>query len=283
MSALANLRAKLRVTPVKPGFVARIDGVDISSIDDETFATIYDQFLETPILLLPGQPDDPRAFFDFTNRFGEVVEHVLREYHHPEVRGVSMITNLDANGEIDPKGVMRSLAWHTDRSYDPRSGKTTALLAEEIPSVGGHTVFADLYRAYADLPDDLRRALAGKTGMFHWHGRQLEGAIPLTSEQAKEVPGGRHPILQIHPESGRPTLYVDPGNLIGIVGMTQEESEPILQRLFKHCLREELHYGHRWSPGDLIIWDNRCSMHRAGGGYPAGERRILMRTQTIAR
>ncbi len=205
MSALAKQRPLLRATTIKPGFVTRIDGVDIANLDDETFATIYELFIETPVLFLPGQAEDARAFYDFTDRFGEIVEHVLREYHHPAVQGVSMITNLDSNGNIDPKGVMRSLAWHTDRSYDPRTGKTTALLAQEVPSVGGHTVFADLYRAYADLPDDLRQALAGKTGMFHWHGRQLEGAIPLTPEQAKEVPGGRHAILQVHPESGRPT------------------------------------------------------------------------------
>jgi taurine dioxygenase len=276
-------KAGLRVTTLAPGFVARVEGVDITRLDDATFAALYDQFIATPVLVLPGQPADAAAFFAASERFGEVVEHVLRQFHHPEVWGVCYVNNLDTEGRIDPKGVNRSTGWHTDRCYDPRMGKTTALLGVEVPSRGGDTLFADLYAACTALPADLRTALAGKIGQFRWHGRPADHAVALTAAQQEEAPGGDHPILSVHPESGRPTLYVAPGNMTGIIGMDRDESEPLLQRLFRHCLEERFHHAHRWTPGDLVIWDNRCTMHRAGGGYPPGERRVLMRTQTIAR
>lgn len=271
------------VEPIVDGFVGRIRGVDIGKMDDALFDAIYEQFLETPVLVIPGQRPDPKAFYDFTNRFGEVVEHVLNQYHHPDVKGVSYITNVRADGVPDPLGYNRSREWHTDRSYDPRPGKTTALLALEMPSVGGATDFTDGYRAFAMLPADLRRALAGKTGIFRWSGRKFAGAMKLNDDQKKKMVDAEHPILALHPESGRPTIYADPGNLVEIKGMSIEEGEAILQRVFAHYTRPEFQYAHYWSVGDFVIWDNRCSMHRAAGGYPPEQRRVLIRTQTQSR
>ncbi|MCZ8309463.1 MAG: TauD/TfdA family dioxygenase [Magnetospirillum sp.] len=279
----ADAGAGLRVETVVDGFVARIRGIDITAMDDTIFAAIYRKFLDTPVLVFPDQPKDAAAFFAFTNRFGQVVEHVLNQFHHPSVWGVSFITNVRPDGAPDPVGYKRSREWHTDRSYDTSPGKTTALLALEMPEIGGKTDFADMYAAYAALPDDLRVALAGKVGIFRWSGRKAEGSVNLTPDQSARLVDATHPILQLHPESGRPTVYVDPGNLIGIVGMTQAESEPILQRLFAHCLQPAFHYAHKWTVGELVIWDNRCSMHRAAGGYAPTERRVLIRTQTQSR
>jgi taurine dioxygenase len=286
MTALAAPAASRRafdVETIVEGFVARVEGLDIDDVGDALFERIYEQFLETPVLVLPGQRPDPKAFYDFTNRFGEVVEHVLNQYHHPDVKGVSYITNVRPDGAPDPQGYNRSREWHTDRSYDPRPGKTTALLALEMPSVGGATDFADGYRAYTALPTDLRRALAGKTGVFRWAGRKFVGAMNLTDEQKRQMLDAEHPILTLHPESGRPTIYADPGNLVALKGVPAAPGEAILQRLFAHYTRLEFQYAHRWNVGDFVIWDNRCSMHRAAGGYPPEHRRVLIRTQTQAR
>jgi taurine dioxygenase len=271
------------VRPVIDGFVARVEGVDVAAVDDALFEALYRVFLDYPVLVFPGQKLDARQFYAFTDRFGAVVQHVLREYHHESVPGVSYITNVHADGSLDVKGYKRSREWHTDRSYDQRTGKTTALYALEIPAVGGHTDFADMYRACAALPADLRQALEGRIGVYRWHGRHAHSAIPLTAEQQAETPGAEHPILRRHPESGREALYVDPGNQVSILGMAPEQGEAVLQRLFQHCEQPAFQYSHPWHVGELVIWDNRCTMHRAAGGYPPEQRRVLMRTQTLAR
>lgn len=283
MSAVLADHAMMRVTTAADGFVARIEGVAVDRVDDASFAAIYDLFVKHPVLVFPGQTIDARAFHAFTDRFGQVTEHVLQQYHHESVPGVSYITNVHRDGSLDMAGYTRSATWHTDRSYDQRPTKTTALYAVEIPPVGGNTLFADMYRAAAALPEALRRQLEGRLCRFEWHARKLQGATVLTAEQRAKTPGATHPILMRHPESGRETLFVDPGNMAQIVGLEREESEAILQPLFTHCEQPEFQYRHAWVPGELVIWDNRCSMHRAGGGYPPDQRRILMRTQTLAR
>lgn len=261
----------------------RVEGVRVTHLNAGDFAEIEQLMLEHPVLVFPDQALSATDLWNFSERFGRVVPHVLKQYHHPDQPGVSYVTNVKPSGEVDPDGVTRGMTWHTDRSYDPNPGKTTALYALEVTTSGGETEFADMYAAHDELPDELRRALEGRIGHYAWGGRRLGTAVNLSDEQKLQMTTGLHKIISKHPQTGRPTLYVDCGNLIAIEGMEDAESEPLLRALFEHCTAPRFQMRHAWRRGDLVIWDNRCTVHRAAGGYPPMERRVFWRTQTEAR
>ncbi len=154
--------------------------------------------------------------------------------------------------------------------------KATQLYALEIPSYGGDTLFANMYTAYENLPDALKKRIEGLQAEFVYGGRTRQGIDLLDPEDQKRPPAV-HPIARVHAETGRTSLYVNPVHITRIVGLSQSDSDALIEELFSHMVQPGAEYRHRWQAGDIVIWDNRCSIHAATGGYPLNEKRIHWR------
>jgi taurine dioxygenase len=165
--------------------------------------------------------------------------------------------------------------WHTDGAYDQEPFKATQLYALAVPSRGGNTLFASMYAAYDALPARLKELLEGRTGAFTYGGRKKATAL-LNPEDRDWIPV-RHPIVRPHPETGRRGLYFDPGKILSIDGLEPAESDALIDELTERMIRPEGCYTHKWRKGDVVIWDNRCSYHKAAGDYPPEEDRIHWR------
>ncbi|HLY47135.1 MAG TPA: TauD/TfdA family dioxygenase, partial [Stellaceae bacterium] len=165
--------------------------------------------------------------------------------------------------------------WHTDGAYDQEPFKATQLYALAVPSRGGNTLFCNGYAAYEALPETLKARLDGVKGAFAYGGKRGKSAL-LNPEDQEWAPV-YHKIIRTHPETGRKSLYFDPGKICAIVGAEDDESDQLIADLKGYMIQPDAEYHHVWRKGDIVIWDNRCSYHRAAGDYPPEEDRIHWR------
>ncbi len=183
------------------------------------------------------------------------------------------------DGSIDQVVVARGEGWHTDTPYLAVPAKATQLYAIEIPSYGGDTLFANMYAAYEALPEPLKRRIAGRKASFKYSGKS---GVSVALLDGPPPPPVTHDIVQVHPETGRKSLYVNPIHTLGIVGMEEKESDELLEELYTYLVQPGCDYRHKWTVGDVVVWDNRCTIHSAAGGYPLNENRIHWRVTIMA-
>ncbi|MGH6901740.1 MAG: TauD/TfdA dioxygenase family protein [Geminicoccaceae bacterium] len=191
---------------------------------------------------------------------------------------MSVISNIVENGVAKGESGDGELRWHTDHGFMAHPAGFTMLLAREVPASGGDTSFHNMYRAYEALPDDLRARLEGRSlkhqASHGSTGQRRPGYLDLESDDPRDLPGALHPIVRTHPETGRKALFL--GRRFGsyIPPLALEASEALLDELWDHATRDEFSWTQRWQVGDLIIWDNRCTMHRRDGFAGHGRRRM---------
>ncbi len=276
----------MTVTELRPDFVAEVTGPDLSAVDsDETAAILREVHDRYPILAFPDQTLDPHEFIAFARVFGEIeIDAHVPQFSHPDMPELIYLTNIDADGNPDPASAGRGAQWHSDSSYKPVPCAHTVLYALEVPSKGGGTVFADMHLAYETLPDTMKARIDGRTARHLWSQGPAGGDhIPLTPEQEATLPQVEQPMVRIHPANGRRALYINPLHTTEIIGMERDESDEILSYLFDHSIAAENVYHHHWQPRQLVLWDQRCTMHRAEAAYSMNERRRLMRTKIAGR
>jgi taurine dioxygenase len=257
---------------------AEIHGVDVKALDDAGFATIYRAWLDSNVLVIPDQRLEIGDFLRYSRRFGVINPHPSKSTRHPEYPEITLLgTNkFRADGTLDEAIYRRGAeGWHTDGAYDEEPFKATQLYALAVPSRGGDTLFASMYAAYDALPARLKQLLEGKKGVFTYGGRRK--ATALLNPEDRDWTPVRHPIIRTHPETGRKALYFDPGKILSIDGFDDAESDALIDELTARMIVPEGEYRHRWRPGDIVIWDNRCSYHKAAGDYPPDEDRIHWR------
>lgn len=270
------------ITTIRPGFVASVQDIDLATVSgshkEDQLRDLHRQF---PILAFPEQELTPESFIDFARIFGAIeIDTHAQQFAHPGMPELIYLTNVDSEGNPDQASANRGAAWHSDSSYKPDPCAHTLLYALEVPSRGGGTIFSDMYRAYETLPTELKSRLEGKSARHLWSQGPAGGNhIPLTPDQERALPQVEQPMVRIHPNSGRKALYVNPLHTVSIVGMGQRDSDELLSQLFDHSIRAEHLYHHHWQPGELVIWDQRCTMHKAEAAYSMNERRRLMRTK----
>ena len=197
---------------------------------------------------------------------------------HPEYPDITMlgINKFDADGKLNQSIYRRGAeGWHTDGAYDQDPFKATQLFGIAIPNQGGDTLFASGYAAYEALPQRLKDRLDGVIGAFSYGGRTKSRAL-LNPEDRDWVPV-LHPIIRTHRESGRKSLYFDPGKIEYFVDMEEPENTDLIEELTQRMIVPHGEYRHKWAVGDIVIWDNRCSYHKAAGDYPPEEDRIHWR------
>ena len=262
---------------------AQVLGLDLSrELPAADFRRIHRAHLDHHLLIFRDQRITPQQQIDFSRRFGPLQIHVLRNFQladHPEVL---VISNIIENGQPTGLGDAGHF-WHSDLSYKETPSLGSMLHAQELPAEGGDTLFANMHLAWDTLPAVLRNAGRGLRAEHSYLAQyeELRRRSPfrpaLTPAQIAEVKPVVHPVLRIHPETGRKALFVSEHFTTAIVGLPQDESRALLAELFAHSVRPEHVYRHRWQPHDLVFWDNRSLMHLAGG-TPEHLRRKLYRT-----
>ena len=251
-----------------------ISGVDLrDDLSDDVFAQILKAWHEGLIILLRNQDLDEEQQWRFGLRFGPLAGGHIRELESTH-EGVLYVSNVRKDGKligILPDGEMQ---FHSDQCYREQPSQGSMLHAIEIPTVGGNTLFANCYTAYETLPEDIKQRLRGKRALnaydYNLNPTQRGTAI------AQEVPSWVHPVVRVHPATGRKALFVNRLMTVGIEGMPQGESDELLNFLFDHAEQKHFIYEHVWQKGDVLMWDNRCSLH-ARTDFDPNQRRVLRR------
>ena len=257
---------------------AEINGVDVKRLDDTTFSAIYRAWLDYNVVAVRGQELELEDFVTYSRRFGFVQPHPSKSTRHPDCPEITLlgINKFGPDGKLDMAIYRRGAeGWHTDGAYDQEPFKATQLYALAIPSRGGDTLFASMYAAYDALPERLKQRLDGLQAAYVYGGRRKKNAL-LNPEDRDQKPA-IHPIIRTHPETGRKALYFDPGKILRIEGLEAAESDALIDELAGYMIQPDAEYHHKWRKGDIVIWDNRCSYHRAAGDYPPDEDRIHWR------
>ena len=271
------------ILPSGQALGAEFRGVDLSDLTDSEFSALYRAWLDHLAILVRGQELTDEDLIAFSRRFGELdwapIQETGRRFveGHPEIYVVSNVTE---NGV--PIGSLGSgeATWHTDMSYLQDPPKASMLYALEVPPAGGNTYFCSMYRAYEALPEALRQRVAGlllKHDATYNSGGYLRQGVPATDDPTTS-PGTYHPIVRTHPETQRRLLYLGRRRNAYIDGLPLAESEALLDELWGYAAEETAAWHNQWRVGDLVLWDNRCTMHRRDAFDPAS-RRIMHRTQ----
>lgn len=263
---------------------AEVLGLDLSRpLNDADFRRLHRAHLDHHVVVFRDQRITPEQQVAFSRRFGPLQIHVLKNFQlpgHPEILVVSNIKGDD----WQPIGLGDAgQFWHSDLSYKDKPSLGSLLHAQELPSEGGDTLFADQHAAYEALPEQLKQRISGLRAEHLYTARydELRARSPwrpkLTAEQLAEVPPAVHPVVRTHPETGRKALFVSEHFTTRIVGLPDHESAALLADLHAHSGQPQFVYRHRWQPNDMVFWDNRSVMHLAGG-TPDHLRRRLNRT-----
>ena len=252
----------IQVNPLSDtNFFAEVTGADLKRDDYEQFAAIKAAHLKHGVIVIRGQSMTPDDQIRFSRRFGTLAIHVLEDQlleGHPEILLVSNKTEDGRYVGLPDAGRF----WHTDQSYEEKPALGSLLFAIEVPADGsGDTRFCDMTSAYDALTDDMKTRLDGLRGK-HIYNHSHEN-FSLNGEQQDRLPGYDHPLVRTHPETGRKALYLGGKLLKFIVGMDETESVMLLDDLYGHCQDDRFIYKHKWRQGDLVFWDNRCTMHYA--------------------
>jgi taurine dioxygenase len=255
-----------------------VSGIDVKKLDDAGFAEVYRAWLSANVMVIPDQELEIDDFLRYSQRFGVVLPHPSKSTRHPEYPEITMlgVNKFGADGKLDMAIYRRGAeGWHTDGAYDQEPFKATQLYALAVPTRGGDTHFASMYAAYDGLPQRLKGRLDGLNGAFTYGGRRK--ATALLNEEDRDWKPVFHRIIRTHPETGRKGLYFDPGKILRIESVDEQESDAIIAELTERMIQPDAQYRHQWRKGDIVIWDNRCSYHRAAGDYPPEEDRIHWR------
>lgn len=275
---------KISVKPITTAVGAEISGVDLPQISDAQFDKVRNAWHRHSALLFRGQQLSHDGLIAFSRRFGDLDEAPVNENGKKFVDGyphIYVVSNI-AGPDGQPIGSLGAgeAAWHTDMSYLPVPPDASMLYAVEVPPAGGDTWISSMITACAALPEHLRKAVAGRSikhdGTYNSGGYLRVGMQESNDPQTSA--GTPHPVICIHPPSRRETLYLGRRRNAYVVGLPLAESEALLDELWAHASRPEFAYAHRWRVGDVLMWDNRTTLHRRGPFDPSA-RRLMYRTQ----
>ena len=276
----------LDITPTDATLGATVSGVRLDALDDRTFAAIEDAWHTHAVLVFPGQHLSEEAQVAFSERFGPL-ERIVMKIHARHNPAIIHLSNVKKDGTLWPANSETGLLlkgnndWHTDSSFKRIPAKGSALTARIVPETGGETAFADMRAAYDALEPAMQDWLADKIAVHSYAYSQgrVGGTPAITEKEWEALPPVEQPVIRTHPATGRRNLYIG-RHASHIVGEDERESRRLLERLCEDACRPPRVFVHRWSVGDLVLWDNRCVLHR-GLGYPADQPRHMVRT-TIA-
>ena len=274
--------------PLHPAIAAEVRGVQLTApLDEATFAALHQTWMDHLLLLFRDQTLDDAQQIAFARRFGELEIHpskAHRSSRHPEIYRVS---NVDEAGHILPpegeawKYLNLTWLWHSDSSFRDVPSTGSILRAVEVPAGGGDTLFANLYAVYDALPA-AERARLEKLRVVHSHDYILSLSPTIArTENYTQLPPVTHPLVRRHPVTGRPSLFISPHTMERVDGWSSDESRALFQHLAEFATQERFVYRHQWRVGDVLMWDNRCTMHAVMPYASTEVRRIMHRTTIV--
>jgi len=283
----------VKIVPTGETLGATVEGIDLARpLDPADSRAILRALGAHGVLRFPGQVLDAAELKAFSARFGSLEINVAGAYQEPGHPEIMILSNIVENGR--PIGARDAgQDWHTDMSYSATIAFANVLYALKVPRRDGKplggTEFANMRAAYAELPDDLKRRLDGMTVLHDFNKfwemmRQRPGSWrpPMTEEQRRRKPPVSHPIFLAHPITDDRVLYANPGYAIRINELPQPESDEMLAFLFEHQLQPRFRYLHRWTEGDVLMWDDLLTLHTAQADYGPDEPRLIKRCQVMA-
>ena len=272
------------IRPLAPHLGAEIGGVNLSGdLSDDMFRAIHRAFLQYQVLLFPPQEVPPAQQVRLARCFGEVQIHVMNQYHADGFPELYRLSNLDEAGKPSGKHPDKgTLAWHTDGSWQRVTGHATLIYGEVMPATGGETHFADMVGAYERLSDAWKQRIAGLRAIHNldFSRSRRHGEDPLTDAQRAAKPPVDHPVVRTHPETGRKCLYLG-DHAESIQGLRYAEGRALIEELNRLAIHPDLTYEHRWTPRQLIVWDNRCVLHRATPYDATTQGRVIRRCTVL--
>jgi taurine dioxygenase len=284
MNSTIEISDKLALRPLTPKLGAALTDVKLADdMSDELFRAIYQAFLRYQVLLFLPQDVPPARQVAFARRFGEVQIHIMNQYHADGFPELYRLSNLDENGKPTGKHPDKgTLAWHTDGSWQRVTGQATIIYGEVMPEIGGETHFADMYGAYERLDAAWKARIADLRAVHNldFSRTRRHGEDPMTEAQRREKPPVDQPVVRTHPETGRKCLYLG-DHAEYIVGMPYDEGRALIEELNALAIHPDLTYEHRWTARELLLWDNRCVMHRATAYDPATQKRVIRRCTVL--
>jgi len=266
------------ISPISNHTGVEVRGIDLSKPANDSVARQLNQaFVDHGVLVVRDQTLSPDALLKAVTLFGEVFPQHNPRFALPECPEVHYISNQDRYA--DGTRYIPGAGWHTDHSNDTRPPKATVLHAVHLPDRGGDTQFLNMAAAYDALPDATRARIDGLMAIHVYQSSHSQRKLMTLTDTAKErVPTAvLHPLVRTHPDNGRRSIYLNPIRIEGIVGMDHKEALPLLDELLAHASQSQFEYRHQWRAGDLVMWDNRCMLHKANGDYDMAQLRYLYR------
>jgi taurine dioxygenase len=271
------------IVPTGAALGAELRGIDLKSLDESQFAALERAWHRHQVLLVRGQSLNDQDLIGFSRRFGDLDWAPVQETGRRFVEGlpeIYIVSNVMVNGEpIGSLGAGEAV-WHTDMSYLEVPPMASMLYALEVPPTGGNTSFCSMHAVYDALPSPLRQRIANlkikHDGTYNSGGYLRQGVT--ATDDPRTSPGAVHPLVCTHPDSGRRMLYLGRRRNAYLVGLELAESEALLDELWQFVERPEFAWEHAWRVGDLVLWDNRSTMHRRDP-FDAATRRVMHRTQ----
>ena len=258
---------------------AAVEGIDLNRpVDVAQAAALREALLDNLVLCVRGQALAPLAYRKAMRIFGTLVLQTRAENRHEQVAEITILSSEDRDRLGDGKPLVVGAHWHSDDSYKAVPCALTILYGVAVPPTGGDTQFINMHAAYDGLSPALRRRIDGLK-VVHTYDSSRKGTriAKLNAAEASSLPPVVHPLVRTHPETRRRALYMNPNRMEAIVGMARAESDALLDELTVHATRPQYQYRHKWQPGDIVVWDNRCTMHKANADYPDGEKRLMHR------
>ncbi|MEV4129353.1 TauD/TfdA family dioxygenase [Nocardia sp. NPDC049707] len=281
--------SRYHIDPLSSTFGARVSGIDLSRpLNESDSVSLVDDLMKYRVLVVRDQTLSHEDHIRVSRVFGEPEIHVQDQYTVPGFAQIVTISNIHRNGV--PIGLYdgdNEQEWHTDLSFQPAMSSVSLLYSVIAPEVGGQTRFADTTTAYDDLPEELaaqvdgREAVHSLVHLFEQQAADNPAKVPLTEAQRAKTPDVVHPLVRLHPQTGRRSLLLGDTIIRNIVGLSPAESAGLLDQLHAHVTAERYVYSHRWAVGDLVIWDNRATMHTASPCDHTRHQRLLYRTTVM--
>jgi taurine dioxygenase len=287
MNTAAAASARLTITKRHPLIGAEVRGVDLSKpVEESVFREIYQAWLDHLLLVFPEQPIADPDHVAFARRFGELEIHPSKDHRSSRYPEIYRVSNVDENGRIMPpeseawRYMNITWLWHSDSSFREVPSAGSILHGIEIPKEGGDTLFCNLYAAYDALPEATKRRIA-TLRVLHSHDTVLRNGKVERSAKYEDLNAVSHPLVRKHPVTGRRSLFISPHTMAEVEGMPEADGRALLEELTEFAAQERFYYRHKWRKDDVIMWDNRCTMHAVMPYDNAQARRVMHRATIV--
>lgn len=271
----------LKLRPLSHSLGAEVCDIDVTHLDEGQMAQVRQAFLDHGILLFRGQDISREQHIAFSARFGPLDRHdALPRDRHPEYPELLMVTNEPKPNGQPSDSRYTGRVWHSDMSFTPVPALGSLLRSYTVPPVGGDTMFANMTMAYDHLSEGMKKMIDGLHGVHTPQRKIVDLSAERKAEDKRLNPPIAQPVVRVHPETGRKALYIGE-KVKRFVDMTEEESMPLIRYLIGHATKHEFVYRHVWRANDILLWDNRCTMHIALADFDETKRRHLERTTVM--